>query len=174
MDETTGVVGLYLAYVAAETLRPRLPRAARILDFGDRRSRVAAHLEASGATVVRGDAGAVDGAFAEIDDWKLARPQAAGLAARLAPGAPVMIRLRRAPAQPVRRVLLDLGPAFLLRPAGSLGLFVPADASSGWAERYPQAFGALCALEGATRSWPLLRDLGREALLLGALREAAR
>jgi hypothetical protein len=71
-------------------------------------------------------------------------------------------------------VLTDLGPGFFLRPAGSLGLLVPAEASSAWAERYPQAFGALCALEGATRWWPLLRDAGREALLLGAFRGAAR
>jgi hypothetical protein len=164
---------------------------------------VTAHLEAAGATVVRAEApcvrahavhakreapgvrslgdggpedeaGALDGAFAEVDDWGLARPRATGLAERLAPGAPVLVRLRRAPGQPVRRVLADLGPAFLLRPAASLGLVVPAETSAGWAERYPQAFGVLCALEGATRSWPLLRDAGREALLLGAFRGAAR
>lgn len=67
------------------------------------------------------------------------------------------------------RVIADLGPGFFWQSSSSLGHFVPEETA--WAERYPQVFGFLCALEGALRSWPLFRDTGREALLLGTRRK---
>ncbi len=183
MAEARGTIALYFAHVVAETLRPRLPPAARVLDFGDRGgSRVAEHLVAAGATVVREEgeaaegltqrpAARIDAAFAEVGDWSHALLQGRALAPRLAPGAPVLVRLRRGPDQPVSRVIADLGPEFFWESPSSLGHFVPEETA--WAERYPQAFGFLCALEGALRSRPLFRDAGREALLLGTRREGA-
>jgi hypothetical protein len=71
----------------------------------------------------------------------------------------------------VARVIADLAPAFSWA-RSSLGHFVPEETA--WAERYPQIFGLLCAIESALRWRPLFRDAGREALLLGTRREEAR
>jgi hypothetical protein len=182
MAEARGTIALYFAHVVAETLRPRLSPGASVLDFGDLRGLVAEHLVAAGATVVREEGEAAEaltgrqaarmgGAFAEVGDWSHALIQGKALAPRLAPGAPVLVRLRRGPDQPVARVIADLGPEFFWERPSSLGHFVPEETA--WAERYPQAFGFLCALEGALRSRPLFRDAGREALLLGVRREGA-
>jgi hypothetical protein len=170
-----GAIALYLAHVTAEKIRPRLRRGQRVLDFGDRVGGVTAHLEAAGVVVARGreaSADRYDGAFAEVGEWDRARAQASGLAGRLAPGAPVLLRLARRPAQPVGRVLRDLGPSFSWSAAGVLGLLVPREDRSEWAEDHPHAFAALCAAEGAVRLWPCFRLAGREALLLGARRTA--
>lgn len=181
MAEAKGAIALYFAHVAAETLRPRLPTGARVLDFGDLRGRLAEHLVAAGATVVREGKEAsedltvrqgvrIDAAFGEVGDWGLVRARARRLESRLAPGAPLLVRLRRRADQPVARVIADLAPAFSWA-RSSLGHFVPEETA--WAEGHPQAFGFLCALEGALCSWPIFRDAGREALLLGTRRPDA-
>jgi hypothetical protein len=168
-------IALYFAYVAAEKIRPRLRRGQRVLDFGDRRGLVAAHLEAAGAVVDRGQPGSEErygGAYAEVGEWDAVRGSASGLADRLAPGAPLLVRLRRAAAQPVSRVLRDLGPRFSWSKAAALGLLVPGEDHGEWAEKHPQAFALLCAAEGVVRGSPLFRRAGREALLIGTRREA--
>ena len=169
-------VALYFSHVVAEKLRPLVPRGGRVLDFGDHRGRVALHLEAAGLTVERHgehETGAErarswDGAYAEVRDWPAAR--ARDLGERLAPGAPVLVRLLRRAGQSAARVARELGPDFHLHSVLSLGLLVPADERSPWAERHPCAFATLCALEGLVRTWPGCRLLGREALLLGVRR----
>ena len=179
MAETGGkAISLYFAHVVAEKLRPLVAPGTRVLDFGDRRGRVALHLEASGITVARGpepEEGAerphaFAGAYAEIHDWPVARTGAQGLAERLQAGAPVLVRLERRAEQSVAGVTRDCGPDFFWRNATSLGLLVPPEDQSSWAERHPHAFAALCALEGLVRSWPGFRHAGREALLLGVRR----
>ena len=176
-DEQTSI-SLYFAHVVAEKLRPLVPRGGRVLDFGDRLGRVGLHLEAAGFTVTRGDEGLegedrgcpLGGAFAEVDDWPAARLRALGLAERLEAGAPVLVRLERR-AEPARAVVArDLGPGFSWTSAASLGVLVPSEAQSLWAERHPHAFALLCALEGLVRTWPGFRLAGREALLLGVRR----
>ena len=162
MAEVSGAIALYFAHVVAEVLRPRLPAGARVLDFGDLRGRVGEHLRAAGATVVReeqvgatgreGDGAPPRGstaAFAEVGEWAKARARAQELASWLVPGAPLLVRLRRGPEQPLAR---GEWPIWVRRSRGELraglGLVVPGEAQSAWAERYPQAFGFLCALEG--------------------------
>lgn len=184
MAEVPGAIALYLAHVAAEVLRPRLPKAARVLDFGDLRGRVGEHLRAAGATIVREEQAGATGregngappfaaAFAEVGQWARTRAHAPELASLLVPGAPLLIRLRRGPEQSVARVKDDLGPDFSWDLRAGLGLLIPTEAQSAWAERYPQAFGFLCALEGALRARPPFRDGGRETLLLGTRRAPA-
>jgi hypothetical protein len=170
-----GAIALYFAHVVAERIRRRLHRGQRVLDFGDRAGRVAAHLEAAGVVVSRGQTsapGPFDGAFAEVREWPRARARATGLASRLAPGAPVLVRIERRPGQPVARVRRELGPGFSWEPAGGLGLLVPREEHAEWAERHPYVFAALCASEGVLRAWPPFRLGGREALLLGTRRGA--
>jgi hypothetical protein len=105
-----------------------------------------------------------------VGDWARVGKRASALASALVPGAPLLVRLRRAPGQHVARVTHDLGPAFSWEGRVGLGLVVPAEARSAWAERHPQAFGFLCAMEGVFGSWPAFREAGREVLLLGRLR----
>jgi hypothetical protein len=174
MAEAQGAVALYFAHVAAERLRPRLAKGQRVLDFGDRVGRVAVHLWASGIAVDRRGAGTYDGAFAEVRDWGATRERARDLAGLLRPEAPVLVRLERRPGQSVERVLLDLGPAFAWEGPSALGLLVPGEGLSGWAESHPHAFAVLAALEGLVRSWPLVSSAGREALLLGKRRPGSR
>ena len=171
-------IALYFAHVVAERLRPLLPPGGRVLDFGDRRGRVGLHLEAAGILVVRGQeaegggerARPYDGAYAEVHDWSVARAGARGLAEKLAPGAPLLVRLERRAAQSAAVVARDLGPDLLWTSAASLGFFVPPEEQSFWAERHPHAFAGLCALEGLVRARPGFRLAGREALLLGVRR----
>ena len=172
MAETRkAAIGLYFAHVVAERLRPLVPAGGRVLDFGDRRSAIALHLEAAGLMVVQdGESAPLGGAYAEVHDWSAVRNGATGLAARLAPGAPVLVRLERRAEQSAAVVARDLGPGFLWGSAKSLGFLVPPEAQSDWAERHPHAFAALCALEGLVRGWPGVRLAGREALLLGVRR----
>ena len=171
-------ISLYFAHVVAEKLRPLVGRGARVLDFGDRGGRVALHLEAAGLTVVRlceaedgVDRGhPFGGAYAEVHDWPAVRSETLGLGERLEVGAPVLVRLERRAAQSAAVVARDVGPDFLWTSAASLGLLVPPEEQSFWAERHPYAFAALCALEGLVRAWPGFRLAGREALLLGVRR----
>jgi hypothetical protein len=174
MAEAEGAIALYFAHVAAETLRPCLARGQRVLDFGDRAGNFAPHLRAAGVAVEREPTGMYDGAFAEVRDWDGARERARSLADRLRPGAPVLIRLERRPGQTVERVRQELGPAFSWERSSALGLLVPGEALSGWAESHPHAFAVLCALEGVLRSWPPFSRGGREALLLGRRRPGSR
>lgn len=167
-------VALYFSHVVAERLRPLVPRGGRVLDLGDRRGRVALHLEAAGLRVERdpdpepGRPPSWDGAYVEVHDWPAARIE--DLGERLVSGAPLLVRLERRAGQSPARVARELGSAFHLRSVASLGLLVPANERSPWAERHPYTFATLCALEGLVRAWPICRLLGRETLLLGARR----
>lgn len=171
-------IAVYLAHVVAETLRPLVPAGSRVLDFGDRRGRVALHLAAAGVEVERfGESPAREGrgrpfagAYAEVDEWPAAHHAACGLAQRLETGAPVLLRLARRAGQSVAGVVRDLGPEFAFRRTLGLGLLVPREAQSDWAARHPGVFAGLCALEGLVRPWPGLARAGREALVLGVRR----
>ena len=177
LDERASI-SLYFAHVVAEKLRPLLRHGARVLDLGDRRGRVALHLEAAGVTVARGQEAEeggergrpYGGAYAEVHDWTAVRSQTLGLAERLEAGAPVLVRLERRAAQSAAVVARAAGPDFLWTSATSLGLLVPPEEQSFWAERHPHAFALLCALEGLVRARPGFRHAGREALLLGVRR----
>jgi SAM-dependent methyltransferase len=63
-----------------------------------------------------------------------------------------------------------LGRAFEWRRAWALGVLVPGPDHRAWAERNPQLFGALAALEGLARGWPVLRGLGDHVVLEGVRR----
>jgi hypothetical protein len=174
-----GAIALYNGYVVAEILRRRLPPSSRVLDFGEGRGLVEAHLASHGMTVERwreedprpeAPEGAYAAAFAEASDWLRVRTRASRLPRRLRPGALLLVRLRRRPGQSAARVFADLGPAFSWTHVGALGLLVPGEERSEWAARYPQLFGALCAAEGALRSLPGLCRGGLESLLLGTRR----
>jgi SAM-dependent methyltransferase len=72
---------------------------------------------------------------------------------------------------PSSREVRDLfGPAFEWRSGCALGVLVPGPGHAGWAQRNPQAFGLLAALEGIVRRWPLVRELGDHLVLEGARR----
>ena len=164
-------VALYFAHVVAEKLRPLVPPGGRVLDFGDRRGRVALHLEAAGIEVARRpEARPFRGAFAEVHDWSAAREGARGLSDTLEAGAPVLVRFERRAGQSETVVARDFGPAFVFTSTASLGFLVPPEDQSFWAESHPHAFAALSALEGLVRDWPGVRGAGREALLLGVRR----
>lgn len=175
-DPSAGAIALYFAHVVAERLRPLVPPGRRVLDFGDRHGWVARNLEAVGMKVVRGLAAEGDerdgygGAYAEVHDWSVARSRARGLTERLPAGTPVLVRLERRAGQSAAAVTRDLGPGFSWKGALALGLLVPAEEQSFWAESHPHAFAALAALEGLVRAWPGLGLRGREALLLGVRR----
>jgi ubiquinone/menaquinone biosynthesis C-methylase UbiE len=62
----------------------------------------------------------------------------------------------------------QLGPGFTWTRAYALGVLVPSPEHGGWAQRHPQAFGLLAALERTVRAWPLLRHLGDHLVLEGA------
>jgi len=49
-------------------------------------------------------------------------------------------------------------------------VLMPGEPRQDWVRRHPQAFGALAALEGVVRRWPVLRGLGDYAALMGARR----
>jgi hypothetical protein len=173
-------IALYNGYVAAETLRRRLPPASRVLDFGDREGLLASHLAAQGMTVERwtggmpgAENGRFQGAFAEVSDWAAVRSRTSGLADRLRPGALVLVRLRRRPGQSAGQVFRELGPAFSWRHAAALGLLLPGEDGGEWASRHPQTFAVLCAAEGMVRRLPVFRRGGKESLLLGRKRETA-
>jgi SAM-dependent methyltransferase len=63
-----------------------------------------------------------------------------------------------------------LGPAFVWHRTFALGVLIPGPEHAAWARVHPQAFGALAALEGLVRSWPLLRSLGDHVVLQGRRR----
>jgi SAM-dependent methyltransferase len=69
-----------------------------------------------------------------------------------------------------RLVKEALGPAFAWRGGFGLGICVPGPEHGAWAVRHPQLFGALAALEGRVRRWPLLRSLGDHLVLEGVRR----
>lgn len=62
------------------------------------------------------------------------------------------------------------GPGFAWSGGFALGVLVPGPAHAAWASRHPQLFGALVALEGRVRGWPLLRALGDHVVLEGRRR----
>lgn len=176
-DPSAGAIALYFAHVVAERLRPLVSPGQRVLDFGDRHGRVAQNLEAAGMKVVRALEAQGDergcryaGAYAEVHDWPAARGRARGLTERLPAGTPVLVRLERRAGQSVAAVIRDFGPGFSWKRALALGLLVPTEEQSSWAESHPHAFAALAALEGLVRAWPGFGLLGREALLLGVRR----
>ena len=176
-EPRAGAIALYFAHVVAERLLPLVPREERVLDFGDRPGRVGQNLEAAGIRVVRSLLAESDeaglrygGAYAEVHDWPVARSRARGLAERLPAGTPVLVRLERRPGQSAAAVVRDLGPAFFWKRAVGLGLLVPAEEQSPWAESHPHAFAVLAALEGLVRAWPGFRLRGRDAVLLGVRR----
>jgi hypothetical protein len=173
MAERPSAIGLYFAHVVAQALGPRLPPGARVVDFGDRSSPVAPHLEAAGASVVSHlEEGPFQGAFAWVAEWDRVRARAREVTERLAPGAPLVVRLARRRGVRAARVSSDLGAAVAFTGRSALGLVVPGEEWSGWAERHPQVFAACCALEGALRACAPFRRGGRETLLTGVRRGA--
>jgi hypothetical protein len=97
------------------------------------------------------------------------------LAAVLRPGAPLVLSLR-APRPAAARYRARsqaqeaLGPEFEWTRGFGLGVTVPGDAHASWTRRHPQAFGALAALDGLVREWPIVRDLGAHLVLEGRRR----
>jgi SAM-dependent methyltransferase len=63
-----------------------------------------------------------------------------------------------------------LGPAFAWQSTRALGVLMPGPQHGSWAERNPQAFGVLAALESGIRGFPLLRGLGDHIVLEGVRR----
>jgi SAM-dependent methyltransferase len=64
----------------------------------------------------------------------------------------------------------ELGDAFTWRRCFALGVLVPGPDHGAWAARHPIAFGALAAVEGVVRGWPVLRALGDHLVLEGVRR----
>jgi len=154
-------VTLLIRHVLEERARRLFPPGARVLDL------------ANGAV----EAGATfDAAYAgpgALDDRDLG---ASGrtLAAALRPGSPVLLCLRRRrPGETgsgLRAARARLGPDFVWRGGFALAVLMPGEPRQDWVRRHPQAFGALAALEGVVRRWPVLRGLGDYAALMGARR----
>jgi SAM-dependent methyltransferase len=126
---------------------------------------------------LRVEDGAFDGAcsgFGALDGAALP-PVGSALAAVLRAGAPVVLSLT-APHAAVaryrarRKAQRLLGPDFGWSPGFGLGVLLPGPAHGAWAARHPQVFGALAAMEGLVRRWPVLRDLGGYLVLEGARR----
>lgn len=116
----------------------------------------------------------LDGAFAgpgaaDKQDMATLGP---ALARALRPGAPVLLCLRRAGANAIRpgQVRTSLGPELGWRDAFALGVVVPAESREQWVRRHPQAFGALAAIEGLVRRWPLVRAAGEYLVIEGVRR----
>jgi SAM-dependent methyltransferase len=63
----------------------------------------------------------------------------------------------------------QLGPGFAWTRAFALGVLAPGPDHAPWAVRHPEAFGALAAIEGRLRGWPVLRGLGDHLVLEGRL-----
>jgi ubiquinone/menaquinone biosynthesis C-methylase UbiE len=63
-----------------------------------------------------------------------------------------------------------LGSAFAWDGAFALGVLVPSPAHDAWVARNPMAFGALAALEGLVRRWPLVRGWGDHIVIEGSRR----
>ena len=110
------------------------------------------------------------GALADVDLGTWGRT----MASALRPGAPVLLCLERRPPGARRPGLREararLGPDFIWRGTFGLGVLVPGESRQAWVRGHPQAFGALAALEGLVRRWPMLRGLGRYAAIEGARR----
>jgi hypothetical protein len=63
-----------------------------------------------------------------------------------------------------------LGPELVWHRTFALGVLIPGPEHAAWACRHPQAFGALAAVEGLVRAWPVLRSLGDHIVLEGRRR----
>jgi len=75
------------------------------------------------------------------------------------------VRLPRA-----RDVRRSLGPAFRWRGGFALGVVVRSPRQPDWAERHPEGFGLLAAVEKLARRWPLFRALGIHVVMEGVRR----
>jgi ubiquinone/menaquinone biosynthesis C-methylase UbiE len=69
-----------------------------------------------------------------------------------------------------RRLRTAFGPAFAWDRCYALGVLVPGPDRGAWATRHPLAFGALAAVEGIVRGWPLLRGHGDHVVVEGVRR----
>ena len=175
--EPPSPIALYFDAVLQERLRASFPAGARVLDLGGGSGRAAEGLEAAGVRVMRlaldappPEGGPYDGAFATGAGAFPPGNGVAWLAEALRPGAPVILRVVPRPGAGPRDVRRAMGPAFLWGSALALGLVVPSEARGAWAERYPQTFGVLAAVEGVLRRWPVLRFHGRAVVLEGVRR----
>jgi ubiquinone/menaquinone biosynthesis C-methylase UbiE len=74
------------------------------------------------------------------------------------------IGARTLSAADVRR---EMGPAITWDKTFALGVLVPSPAHDAWVARNPVAFGALAALEGLVRRWPLVRGWGDHIVIEG-------
>jgi hypothetical protein len=154
-------VTLLIRHVLEERARRLFPPGARVLDL---------------ANGVVETGAAFDAAYAGpgvLDGHDLGASGRA-LAAALRPGAPVLLCLRlRRPAGTgpgLRAARARLGPDFVWRGGFALAVLMPGEPRQDWVRRHPQAFGALAALEGVLRRWPVLRGLGDYAALEGSRR----
>ncbi len=154
-------VTLVIRHVLEERARRLFPAGARVLDL------------ANGAVET---GAAFDAAYAGpgvLDDRDLGASGRA-LAAALRPGAPVLLCLRRrrpdAPGPGLREARARLGPDFVWHGAFALAVVMPGEPRQDWVRRHPQAFGALAALEGVVRRWPVLRGFGDYVALEGVRR----
>ena len=178
-----GAIALYLEHVQDECLRACFAPGSCVLELGAPRSGTAARLRAAGVQVAsapgplpRLEAGELaergyEGAYLMEAGEPLDTSEAlAGLGRILRAGAPVVLRITPRRGRGPREVRQALGPDFAWSGARALGLLVPPESRSDWAERYPLIFGLLAALEGVVRRWPVLRSRGRVVLLEGRRR----
>lgn len=191
-------VDLFFRHVFEERLRTFVPAGAPLLALGRARlgldpSRPVVRVEEpEGLEGLAGDfGGACTAGLGALDGWDL-RTLDRALAAALPSGAPLLLgvsgpwplpamlergltgvgtpRRDRGRWPSPRAVRAALGRTFRWRGSFALGVLLPGAGHAAWAERNPQAFGLLAALERIVRRWPLFRILGDFVVLEGERR----